>query len=198
MRRLLLVRHCESTGQDPEAPLTVRGHVQAARLTARLAPLAPDLFISSPYLRARQSIAPLARRLGTVVSIDDRLRERRLGDEPIADWRRAVRESFDDLDRALPGGESSRAAQARARAAVADALATDCRLPLLATHGNWLALVLTAIDGRFGYAGWQSLTNPDVFLLTADVGVWSYERLADTMIRPSPAALYPSTRRSLV
>ncbi len=29
MKRLLLIRHCESTGQAPDAPLSERGHEQA-------------------------------------------------------------------------------------------------------------------------------------------------------------------------
>jgi 2,3-bisphosphoglycerate-dependent phosphoglycerate mutase len=177
-RHVLLVRHCEATAQHAEAPLSDVGVAQARALAHRQAPLRPDHLVSSPYRRAQQSIAPLAAQLGLAVAIDPRLRERRLGDEPIGDWRGAVRASFDDLERALPGGESGRAAQTRARSAVLDALAAGHRLPLLATHGNWLALLLTSIDGRFGYAGWESLRNPDVFLLTAAGEAWSYERLA--------------------
>jgi 2,3-bisphosphoglycerate-dependent phosphoglycerate mutase len=177
MRRLLLVRHCESSGQHPEAPLTERGLAQADGLAQRLAPLAPDHLVSSPYRRAQQTIAPLATRLGLTSALDPRWRERYLGDEPIDDWRAAVRASFDDLDRALPGGESSRAAQTRARAAVETLLAASHRLPAIATHGNLLALLLTSIDGRFGYAGWESLTNPDVYVLEAADGVWAYRRL---------------------
>ncbi|MEO8603658.1 MAG: histidine phosphatase family protein [bacterium] len=179
MARILLVRHCESTAQHSEAPLTARGLVQAEALAHRLTPLAPDHLVSSPYLRARQSIAPLAQRLGLDVAIDARLRERRLGDEPIDDWRAAVRASFEALDGALPGGESSRVAQQRGRAALDDILAGAHRLPVVATHGNLLALLLTSIDGRFGYAGWESLANPDVFVVEVDAGVWSYRHLGD-------------------
>ena len=178
-RRVLLVRHCESTAQHPDAPLTSAGLAQADQLAARLAALAPDHVVSSPYLRARQSIAPLAQALGLPVAVDERLRERRLGEAPLDDWRAAVRASFEDLDRVLPGGESSRAAQQRGRAALDDILAGGHRLPVLATHGNLLALLLTAIDGRFGYAGWESLRNPDVMLLSVEAGAWSYRRLAD-------------------
>ncbi len=177
MQRLLLIRHCESSGQHPDAPLTARGLAQAEALAQRLAPLAPDQLVASPYLRARQSIAPLAAILGLSVAIDERWRERRLGDEPIDDWRGAVRASFDDLDRALPGGESSRAAQHRGRAALDALFAAACQLPAVATHGNLLALLLTSLDGRFGYAGWESLTNPDVFEIDSAGGSLSYRRL---------------------
>ena len=39
------------------------------------------------------------------------------------------------------------------------------RLPLAVTHGNLMSLVLHSIDPDFGYIGWQSLTNPDVYML---------------------------------
>lgn len=76
---------------------------------------------SSPYARAQQSVAPLARRLGRPVEIDMRLAERVLSAEPLADWREAIRQTFTELDLTWPGGESSRTAMARGRAAI-DAL----------------------------------------------------------------------------
>ena len=42
-------------------------------------------------------------------------------------------------------------------------------MPVVVTHGNLLALVLHSIDPAFGFQGWESLTNPDVFALS-DVG----------------------------
>ncbi|MDX2167771.1 MAG: histidine phosphatase family protein [Deltaproteobacteria bacterium] len=174
---MLLIRHCESSGQHPDAPLTARGLEQAEELAQRLAPLAPDHLVSSPYRRAHQSVAPLAAMLGVAVTTDARWRERQLGDAPLDDWRGAVRDSFDDLDRVLPGGESSRAAQARARAALDALLTAPHRLPAVATHGNLLALLLTSIDGQFGYAGWESLTNPDVYAVEFTDRGWRYRRL---------------------
>ncbi len=176
IQRLLLVRHCHASGQEPDTPLTARGLAQARALAGRLAPLAPDRLVSSPFLRARQSIAPLAAALGMDVGIEPRLAERRLGVHPFDDWREGLRVSFTDLDRTYPDGESSRAAQHRGRAAVEEILARAYRLPVLATHGNLLSLLLGAIDGRFGYAEWERLANPDVFVLTVADGVWSYAR----------------------
>lgn len=176
IRRLLLVRHCESSGQAPDAPLTARGLEQAEALADRLAPLAPDAAVSSPYLRAQQTVAPLAARLRAPLVIEPRLAERRLGEHGRDDWRAAVAASFDDLDLAFAGGESGRAVQARARDAVAEVLARGHRLPVLATHGNLLALLLTSIDGHFGFRGWERLENPDVFVLHAAPGGWSYTR----------------------
>jgi 2,3-bisphosphoglycerate-dependent phosphoglycerate mutase len=79
------------------------------------------LLVSSPYTRAQQSIVPLAQRLGLAVEIEARLTERVLSAASLAQWREAIHQTFVDLDLAWPGGESSRTAMARGRAAI-DAL----------------------------------------------------------------------------
>ena len=179
IRRLLLVRHCESSGQEPEADLTAAGQAQARALAARLMPLSPDCIISSPFRRARQSAEPLGMALSLPIAIEPRLAERRLGAHPFADWRQGLRASFENLDRTYPDGESGRAAQQRARAAIDAALQGPHRLPVLFTHGNLLSLLLASVDGRFGYADWERLTNPDVFVLSIACEQWSYARWDD-------------------
>jgi 2,3-bisphosphoglycerate-dependent phosphoglycerate mutase len=160
---LYLVRHCQSSGQAPDAPLTPLGHEQAGRLAAALGELGIQRIVSSTFLRAQQSVSPLAHRLGLPVELDARLIERTLTTEPLEDWRSALRAAWDDHDLALPGGESSRAATARGLAALRDILA-DGRLPaVVVTHGNLLSLLLHAFDGRPGYATWEALSNPDLF-----------------------------------
>jgi 2,3-bisphosphoglycerate-dependent phosphoglycerate mutase len=78
MSRLLLIRHCESSGQAPNAALTPRGMEQANEL-ARWLQLSHliDHVISSPYLRALQTIEPFAAVAGLSVEQDARLAERR-------------------------------------------------------------------------------------------------------------------------
>ena len=164
-RRILLVRHCESTGLEAEASLTDRGLAQADALAARLAPFKPDRIVSSPFRRARQTVEPLAAACGLNVEIDARLAERQLAAEPPVEFRQAVRRSLEDFDHQLPGGESSRTAQARGRQAIESLLACDARLPVVATHGQLLTLMLNSIDPSFGFAGWESLSNPEVYLV---------------------------------
>lgn len=177
MSEVLLVRHCESSGQAPDAPLSERGYAQAEALARELAPLPIDRVISSPYRRARETIAVYARERGLAVHEDERLCERRLSAQPIPDWREFVCASFDDPDRRAPGGESGRETLARGWAALEAAFALDARLPVLVGHGQLFSLVLHAIDGRFGFAGWEGLTNPDVYVVRRDSGgALSYAR----------------------
>jgi 2,3-bisphosphoglycerate-dependent phosphoglycerate mutase len=161
--RLFLVRHCESTGQEASAPLTAVGQAQAVLLADHLATLEVDLLVSSPYTRAQQSIAPLAQRLGRAVKIDARLVERMLSAAPLAHWREAIRQTFVDLDLAWPGGESSRTAMARGRAAIDALLARPERVVVVVIHGNLLTLILHSFEPQFGFQTWEYLSNPDVY-----------------------------------
>ena len=89
-----------------------------------------------------------------------------------------MRDSFDDPDLRAPGGESAREVLHRAWAGLDEVLGGGHALPLVVTHGNLMALVLHSLDPAFGYEGWKSLTNPDVYLLREErPGAWSFERL---------------------
>jgi 2,3-bisphosphoglycerate-dependent phosphoglycerate mutase len=178
MARVLLVRHCESSGPAPDAPLTPTGLAQADALADFLASHPIERVVSSPYLRARQTIAPFAARAGLEVEIDARWAERRLSAAPIPEWREVVRRSFDDLDHRAPGGESGRETQARGRAALDALLAAHEPLVATVSHGQLLSLLLHSIDARFGYAGWESLSFPDVLVVAHDAaGAIGFDRV---------------------
>src|SRR5262245_1369641 len=122
VKQLFLVRHCDSSGQLPAAPLTPLGQEQALRLADSLAQHAIDLLVSSPYTRAQHSIAPLAHQLNAPVETDTRLVECEIASEPVADWRAALQRLFEEPDLTWPGGESSRHAMHRGRRVIDEIL----------------------------------------------------------------------------
>lgn len=81
MAVLYLVRHAKAGsrhdwfGDDSARPLTNAGQRQAQALAERLAWLATGSLVSSPYVRCRQTLGPLAERLGSTVRTDERLAE---------------------------------------------------------------------------------------------------------------------------
>jgi 2,3-bisphosphoglycerate-dependent phosphoglycerate mutase len=176
-RGLYLIRHCESSAQHPDAPLTSIGRAQATALADRLASLPIDRIVSSPFLRAVQSIAPLAERLGLPVDVDARLAERILSTVELPHWKAALRACFDDPDLSFAGGESSRSATQRAVAAIEDIRAHAARVTAVVTHGKLLTLLLKNFDPRVGFAEWQALTNPDIFCLSCRPGGAHVQRL---------------------
>ena len=179
-RRLLLIRHCESSGHEPNSELTERGLGQARALAEFLSGKEVDVIVSSAYKRAQQSIEPFAAATGPAVRIDPRLNERTLSDSPIDWWRELIRDSFKNPDLRAPGGESAREVLDRAWASLNDLLHGGYRLPLTVTHGNLISLVLNSLDRSFGYREWEQLSNPDVFKLeeSGDRRV-TFERLWD-------------------
>ncbi len=78
---IFLVRHAKAgnrnawKGPDAERPLTPAGNRQAAAITAMLAAHPIARIVSSPYLRCRQTVAPLGDTLGIAVEVDDGLAE---------------------------------------------------------------------------------------------------------------------------
>ncbi len=78
---LVLARHAEAAtvrtqdGSGADPGLTDRGRTQAQRLADWLAREPIDRLVSSPALRARETLAPLADRLGRESVVDPRLTE---------------------------------------------------------------------------------------------------------------------------
>lgn len=91
---LYLVRHAKAgrrrdwDGDDTLRPLSKKGWTQARVLADRLVESSPTALRSSPFVRCRQTLEPLADRLGIDVVDDEALREGA---------------SFDDMLRLLAG-----------------------------------------------------------------------------------------------
>lgn len=116
---ILLVRHAEPVKPGTpgyaaaERPLTENGLRQAKDWACSLDGEALLAIYSSPYLRARQTVEPLAQRRALMVETIHDLRERTLPLRSATDWRGELERSFRDFDYAPLGGETSRTAQAR-------------------------------------------------------------------------------------
>lgn len=160
---LYIIRHCQATGQEPGAELSPEGRAQAEVLAHFLAESKIERIVSSPFLRALQSIEPLAHSLGLKIEKDNRLIERILGDTSSSHWLTCLRATFTDFDLSFPGGESSRAAQTRAVAALQDILSGEQQITALISHGNLSTLLLNHFDKTIGFSTWDQMTNPDVF-----------------------------------
>jgi 2,3-bisphosphoglycerate-dependent phosphoglycerate mutase len=165
MKRIYLVRHCQASGQESEAPLTAEGERQADELAEFMRDRQIERIVSSPYVRAMQSVKPLSERLGLEIHIDDRLRERVLSTSMLDDWLKRYEETFLDDDLKFPGGESSAEATGRGLAVIEEATARPEHACLIVTHGGLLSLIIRHYNREFGFEDWRRLTNPDVYEL---------------------------------
>lgn len=168
MKTIYLVRHCKASGQETEAPLTEEGRQQALELASFFSGIEINKIVSSPYLRALQTIEPLAVRLGLEIQQDTRLGERVLSSGYLSNWLELLKATFEDPDLVLEGGESSREAMLRAKAVVNELLEASGDGIILVSHGNLTALLLKAFDDGFGFTDWEAMTNPDVYKITID------------------------------
>jgi 2,3-bisphosphoglycerate-dependent phosphoglycerate mutase len=167
---LYLVRHAESAPDRrlPEDawPLSARGHAQAHALVERFAGAGIAAFVSSPYRRAVDTLAPLAAANDRAIALEPDLRERRLTGGFADDWETLLRQSWRDFALAHPGGESGLACQQRVACAL-HAIATRHRDATVGvcSHGNAIALFLNLLDRRIGEADWRAMRTPHVFLI---------------------------------
>ena len=78
---IYLVRHAKAGSRaawgddDTVRPLVEEGREQARVIASRLAPLHPPRLVSSPFLRCRQTLEPLAEMTSVAVESIDALRE---------------------------------------------------------------------------------------------------------------------------
>lgn len=165
---VFLLRHAEST-VDPDLPesdwpLSEAGFQQARELCTTLASLGIEHVVSSPFVRAVDTVRPFCKAAGVDLQIDRGLRERRLSGRWIRDFEGILRKTWEDFELALPGGESSRECQERIVNCVSRlASARRGRVLLVSSHGNAIGLFLNALDHAFGWAEWRAMRNPDLF-----------------------------------
>jgi len=174
-KTIYLVRHCEAKGQEREASLTEKGLIQAKNLKILFKDKEIHKVISSPFVRAIDSITPTARVLDLPIQQDERLSERILSTKNLFDWKEKLARTFYDFDLSFFGGESSSEAALRIRQVVDEV--TYNTPTIIVTHGNILTLLLHTFDSSFGFHEWEKLTNPDVFKLVIKKDCFILKRL---------------------
>ena len=169
---IMLIRHAESMppkeggGAESERgrPLTERGLRDAEVLVEKLAELKPARVYSSPYRRAIQTVAPIARKHGIEVDIVEDLRERLLSPAPLPDWRAHLQRCWRDFDYAPEGGESSAIAQRRVMAVFKELRRRHRdEVIVVGSHGNLISLALHALEPRVNYDFWNAIPMPAVY-----------------------------------
>jgi 2,3-bisphosphoglycerate-dependent phosphoglycerate mutase len=178
---LYLVRHAHSDWTPDEMrPLSASGRAAAERVADVLAPMGVVSIHSSDFARAVETVRPLADRLGLTIETHPELRERQLSAGEVADFKEAVKATWDDFAFRHPGGESSAAAQARVGRAVRRiAASAPGGNVAIASHGNAIALFLHTLDPqRVDYGFWDAMTFPDIHAVDTPAGAgWTFRRI---------------------
>ena len=161
MKTLYFVRHCapdKTVREDRIRPLTEQGKADAQRLTERFQGVDVDRVVSSPYLRAVDTVQGIAQMRELTVDTDADLRERTVGTW-VEDFDTFARAQWSDLDYALPDGESLNAVMKRNLAALARLLAHPAETTVIGTHGTALCTLIRAFDADFGYDDFRRIQD---------------------------------------
>ncbi len=166
MGEIYIIRHCLAQGQSQDASLTQEGKKQAESLVDFFKDIKIDRILSSPFLRAIQSIEPLSTKNNITIEIEERLSERLLSTRDLPDWYEKLQATFIDLDLTFDGGESSKEAMNRIVNVVEEAFALNVASTVIVSHGNIISLLLKYYDKDVDFQNWKNLSNPDIFLLS--------------------------------
>ncbi|PBB04660.1 histidine phosphatase family protein [Salimicrobium humidisoli] len=177
MKKMYIVRHCEAKGQASNSPLTEKGFKQAEELNTFFNNVPVERIISSPYVRAIETIQPLAERLNVEIEMNSQLEERVLSTKSLSDWPEKLKRTFENPCLKFEGGESSEEAANRILEVVEGAFKSKFEHTVIVTHGNLMALLLNNYNKQFGFNDWANLSNPDVYLLNSNSNGINFERL---------------------
>lgn len=168
-----MVRHAQSVWprlgepDDDQRPLNSDGLEAASSLVPRLVEFAPTVVLSSPQLRAVQTVAPAAEAMGLPVTTWPELREWESGLLPSADWEAPYAYSWANPGFAHGSGESLDELTVRAGRALARIAAEypDTTV-LVGSHGTFLARALIAAGHRADWEFCRAMPMPAIYEVT--------------------------------
>ena len=179
LTKIYIVRHCEAQGQPSESQLTEKGSKQAKYLVDFFSNEKIDRIISSPFLRAIQSVEPLSEKTNIKIEIDERLSERTLSTTDLPDWYEKLKATFNDMELKFEGGESSQEAMNRIVNVVEEVFKSGTENTVIVSHGNIISLLLKNYNSDFDFECWKNLSNPDVFQINCINNEVNLERIWD-------------------
>ncbi len=201
---VILMRHGETEwnregrvmGRNP-VPLSAAGRVQVEAAAEFARGLKLNLIVTSPLVRARESAAIVAERLGGIELIEDeRLSEVEYGRwegmtfKALLEDEHYLRYKDQPVTMATPGGETLTQAQARGLAAVHDAMhANHGRRVLFVSHGDIIRTVI---------CHFMRLELDHFRRLRVDNATLSALELADTFTEVKFINLMPDPTRAFV
>lgn len=161
MTVVYFVRHTEPNYENHDdflRELTPKGLRDRSRVTAYLADRGVDAVVSSPFVRAVDTVKELADRLGLRVETVEDFRERKIDDTWIGDFTAFSKQQWADFSYKLGGGESLAQVQRRNIVALHAVLRQFAdKTVVIGSHGTALSTVLNYYNPSFGYAEFEAI-----------------------------------------
>jgi len=166
---LYLVRHAHSTytPEEYKRPLSEKGLKDSYKVKELLKEEKINHVISSPYLRAIQTVEGVASNLGKEIQIVDEFKERKLTDIVSIDFEQTIRKVWENPNFSWKGGESNKSAQQRGIRAIEMVLNNyEGKNVVVGTHGNIMVLMMNYFDEKYDFDFWKKLAMPDIYKLS--------------------------------
>ena len=161
MTNVYFIRHAEPNYEnhdDLSRELSPKGLQSSKELVNSFAGIQIDAFYSSPYLRAVDTIKPLADSRGRSIHLIPDFRERKITDHWIEDFTGFTEKQWADFHYHLPGGESLSMVQERNIRALEDLLqAHPNQTILIGTHGTALSTIINYYKPNFQLADFHRI-----------------------------------------
>ena len=161
MTNVYFIRHAEPNYEnhdDLSRELSPKGLQSSKELVNSFAGIQIDAFYSSPYLRAVDTIKPLADSRGRSIHLIPDFRERKITDHWIEDFTGFTERQWADFHYHLPGGESLSMVQERNIRALEDLLqAHPNQTILIGTHGTALSTIINYYKPNFQLADFHRI-----------------------------------------
>ncbi|MBO0428928.1 histidine phosphatase family protein [Vagococcus fluvialis] len=166
MKNIYFVRHSLrdfTIRDDKSVPLTSDGKNLARKLVPFFLDKNIEKIYTSPYLRAVQTIEPVASELNIKpIQIED-LRERNVG-KWVENFSEFSRNQWNDFDFKLENGESLNEVKNRMLATFDNILKEQDSNVIISGHGTSLAILFHEItEGKFGFREFNEMKMPDIY-----------------------------------
>ncbi|SFC35833.1 2,3-bisphosphoglycerate-dependent phosphoglycerate mutase [Bacillus sp. OV322] len=169
LTNLYFVRHAHSeySTEELKRPLSEKGLCDAKIVNQLLAKESIDYVISSPYLRAIQTVEGVAKCIEKEIIIEDAFKERQLSSQRVENFQLAITKVWKEPSFFWEGGESNVTAQKRGVKATLKVLERfEDKNILIGTHGNVMVLIMNYFDTKYGFDFWKELNMPDIYKLS--------------------------------
>lgn len=161
MTHVYFVRHAQPNYDNHDdflRELTPKGMEDRKQVTAFLLEKKIDVVLSSPYLRAVDTVGEFAALRGMEIRTIEDFRERKIDSVWIPDFNDFARQQWKDFSFKLKGGECLQEVQDRYVSALNQVLAEyPGKNIAIGSHGTALSALIHFFNPTFGYAGFQRI-----------------------------------------
>jgi 2,3-bisphosphoglycerate-dependent phosphoglycerate mutase len=163
MTTIYFVRHAEpdyNNHDDFFRPLTDKGLKDRIKVTNYLLDKKIDVVLSSPYVRAFDTVADFAKNAGLNIETIDDFRERKVDSVWVEDFKVFCQKQWSDFNYKLTDGETLNEVQKRNIEALEGVLEKyKGKNIVVGSHGTALSMIINCYDNTFNYENFAEIVG---------------------------------------